>query len=99
MKIKVKTLTGKRFDVEITGKESIEQLKRKLHKDIHIPLTGQRIIYAGKQLKSGSLLDAGFLEGDFLVVVVVRKKPGDIKPPEDQPQPKPQRNASTGLKK
>ena len=75
MRIRIKTLTRHTFVINVPQNISIDELKARLTQETGIPLQGQRLIYKGEELGSGSIEDKGFAEGDFLVVVVVAPQP------------------------
>lgn len=48
----VKTLTGKTISIDVTEKDTIEQLKAKIAEKEGMPEDQQRIIYAGQELNN-----------------------------------------------
>ena len=57
MRVKVKTLVGQIHTVDIKSEETVEQLKEKLCQQVKIPLTGQKLVYAGRILNNGTLAE------------------------------------------
>lgn len=57
-----------------------------VHQETGIPLTGQKLVYKGSVLHTGSVQECGIAEDDFVVVVVVRAVAAAV-PPESGPVP------------
>lgn len=66
----VKTLTGKTITVDFDAAESIEDVKKRLCDKEGIPPDQQRIIFAGKQIDSGSLSQHGVQQDSELHLVL-----------------------------
>jgi len=50
MMIKVKTLTGKEFEIDIEPTDTIERVKERVEEKEGIPPVQQRLIFDGKQM-------------------------------------------------
>jgi UV excision repair protein RAD23 len=74
MKVAVKTLTGKRFDIEAEPTSTIGECKMLVEQGQGFPADGMKLICDGKVLKDDTTLgDAGIKEGSFLVCYVSKK--------------------------
>ena len=76
MIITIKTLQNKRYDLDIDPKNTVAEIKVKIHNDLDLgePET-QKLIHHGKILKDDQTAEsAGFKEKDFLVVMVRKIK-------------------------
>ena len=68
--IRVKTLTGRTFIVNADPSDTIESIKSQIEDEAKIPATGQRLIFAGKQLEDGrTLLDSNVQNESMLHLV------------------------------
>ncbi|KAG5189011.1 hypothetical protein JKP88DRAFT_303189 [Tribonema minus] len=77
MKLKVKTLQGKQFEVEVNGSDTIAQVKAAIQAvNADMPAAAQKLIHAGKVLNddAATLESANIPTGAFLVVMVTKPK-------------------------
>lgn len=89
MKIKIKTLTQKEFELEVDEADTVLSLKEKLKDHEGFPVESQRLIYAGKILSDSTTLgEHGIRNGDALVVMSVKPAPKQEAPkPEPEQRP------------
>jgi len=91
MKITIKTLKNKKYELEIQEDDDIISIKKKIHETLKLGTPEQQhLIHHGKILKDDQTVkSAGFKEADF-VVLMVRKLRKKKKPaPKTQPIPAP----------
>ncbi|KAL4073946.1 hypothetical protein J3A83DRAFT_4357845 [Scleroderma citrinum] len=76
MKITVKTLQQKVFQIDADGEETIADIKAKIEQQHGHPILSQKIIYSGKVLPDNKTIGSCEIkEKDFLVLMVSKPKP------------------------
>jgi len=87
MIITIKTLQNKRYDLDIDPKNTVAEIKEKIHKDLSLgEPESQKLIHHGKILKDDQTAEsAGFKEKDFLVVMVRKIKKRSKPKPSAEP--------------
>ncbi|ETW80448.1 hypothetical protein HETIRDRAFT_384981 [Heterobasidion irregulare TC 32-1] len=76
MKLTVKTLQQKVFQIDAEGSETVGDLKRKINELQGHPIEHQKIIYSGKVLGDEKTVESCQIkEKDFLVLMVSKPKP------------------------
>ncbi|KAI0829791.1 hypothetical protein BC628DRAFT_1358781 [Trametes gibbosa] len=79
MKITVKTLQQKVFQIEAEGNETVADLKKKIQEAQGHAIESQKLIYSGKVLPdSKSVESCEIKEKDFLVLMVSKPKPTPV---------------------
>ena len=76
MKIIVKTLGGKEFEVDVENSDTTENLKLKIEKIYEVPADQQRIIFNGKEVEDNKIMDDYKINDGSILWMVVRLKGG-----------------------
>ncbi|KAI9502024.1 UV excision repair protein rad23 [Coemansia spiralis] len=75
MKLTLKTLQQKSFQVEVDGGDTIQQVKQKVEESQGYPVETQKLIYLGKILTDEKTVDeVQISEKEFMVVMTVKPK-------------------------
>ena len=74
MLVTVKTLNGRKFQVEIDASDSVLELKKRIERlEENAPIPSQKLVFKGKILSDDSSVgSAGVSNGDFVVLMVSR---------------------------
>jgi len=95
MKLTIKTLQQQQFTVDVSGGETILQIKERIEQQEKHPVGHQKLIHAGKILEDNShVSDCKIGENDFLVLMVRKPKVEPVKASVPEPA-KPMELAST----
>ncbi|KAG6372298.1 hypothetical protein JVT61DRAFT_7738 [Boletus reticuloceps] len=81
MKITIKTLQQKVFQIDADGEDTVGKLKEKISEAHGHPVESQKLIYAGRVLlDSKTVASCEIKEKDFLVLMVAKPKPNFTTP-------------------
>ncbi len=100
MRVRILTLTKHSVFLNVDSSASVDELKARLSQDTGIPLAGQRLVFKGQELLTGTVAENGIMEGDFLVVVVVQLsgvKKSDTKSTNSKVSPLQRREETTNF--
>eukprot|EP00040_Diaphanoeca_grandis_P011768 m.60330 g.60330 ORF g.60330 m.60330 type:complete len:78 (+) comp22829_c0_seq1:66-299(+) len=71
MMIKVKSLTGRENEIDISDTDTVEMIKEKVEEKTGIPPVQQRLIFSGKQMNDKKLAkDYGMTAGSVIHLVL-----------------------------
>ena len=68
----VKSLTGETFVFKVQNDYTIERIKAKIHDKKGIPITQQRLVFAGRQLEDGTTLPSYGIKKESTVHLELR---------------------------
>jgi len=86
LNLQIKTLTGQNFPIEleiVTGQETVVDIKSKIESVYEIPVSFQRLIYAGRELNDTALVSSYRIEDGHTLHMVLRQN----RPVQPSPQP------------
>ena len=72
MQIFIKTLTGKTIPLEVEGSDTVYNVKVKIQDKEHIPITQQRLIFAGKEMGNDCTLRSYNIKTETTIHLVYR---------------------------
>jgi hypothetical protein len=62
MKLNLKSLTGKMYDIEVDDNSTVTELKQKIEEQYSFPVSQQNLVFTGKVLiDSQTLIEAGMV--------------------------------------
>jgi len=88
MKIQIKTLKSKKYDLEVKADETVQDIKEKIQNELGLgDASMMSLIHHGKILKNvQTAQDASFKENDFVVLMVKKKKKKKKNKAKETPQ-------------
>jgi len=92
MKIKVKTVKGEQYEIDVDGSDKISAVKANIEKTHSLgDASAMKLIYAGKILTDEqSVAETSINENDFLVLMVSKVKPPSKPAPAEAETPRPE---------
>ena len=75
VKAEMKAMGGRSYISEVSGRETVEELKGKIEESIGVSAEHQRLMYGGKQLQDGRRLDYN-IQRDSTVFLLSRLRGG-----------------------
>ena len=84
MQIFVKTLTARKYLLEVYPNDTVADVKLKMQDKEGIPIDKQRLVYGGKQLEDGHTLADCNIQKDGTVHLVVLSPPPQVCPPPQE---------------
>lgn len=76
MLIKVKTLTGKELDLDVSPEDKVIAVKRKIEEKEAIPPEQQRLIYGGRQMQDENTIESFKIEAGTVLHLVLALRGG-----------------------
>ncbi|KAL3274516.1 hypothetical protein HHI36_015899 [Cryptolaemus montrouzieri] len=71
MEIQIETLMGSSFDLRVSATDTVQDIKRRIHRVEGIPVTHQNLLFQHKELRdSRRLVDVGIKDGSKLKLVL-----------------------------
>ena len=84
MQIFVKSLTGSIITLEVSGTDTIANVKRKITDKEGIPVEKQRLVHNDKQLEDDKTLDACGIKRENTIYIVLKNVVHPVQPGEGQ---------------
>lgn len=68
----VKTLTGRRYEVDVDESDSVQEVKNKIEQKETIPVDQQRLIHEGKLMEENRKISEFYSNADITIYLVSR---------------------------